>query len=177
MGGPKPFCRLGPGFFLSTQTPPKTSKWQNQKPKNPASSPVAPSYGQNSCFVGWVPNQQKRCPTDEMAPSRPPKRPYPGPQGHMRPQTGFTGPHAITFKRWVFRPERSPRPGKSTVLGPESGRKIYLSPPASQKPVNRQLPEKFANTTQRRQSKKVAQHKRGSDEPNSSASYGQKKQL
>ena len=59
--------------------------------KNPEKSPVAPSYGQNGFVVGWVSNRQNRSPTDEMAPSAPQKRPYPGPQGHMGPQTGFTG--------------------------------------------------------------------------------------
>ena len=70
----------------------------------------------------------------------------------------------------MFRPERPPRLGKSTfwrfwpVSGPEWGRKFSLSPPDPLKPVNAELPGKFLNTTQCRQSKKVAQRERGSDE-------------
>ena len=39
--------------------------------------PVAPSYGQNGFFVGWVPNRQKRSPTDEMGPGTPQNRENP----------------------------------------------------------------------------------------------------
>ena len=40
--------------------------------------------------------------------------------------------------------------------------------PPKKKPVNRELPEKLLNTTQRRQSQKVAQRERGSNEPKKS---------
>ena len=49
--------------------------------------------------------------------------------------------------------------------GPGRGGEISLSPPDPPKPVYRELPEKILITTQRRQSKKVAQRERGSDGP------------
>ena len=60
--------------------------------KNPENSPVMPSYGQNGCLsVGSLTDktgpQPTKCP---QAP--PPERPYLGPQGYIRPQTGFTAP-------------------------------------------------------------------------------------
>ena len=57
------------------------------------------------------------------------------------------------------------------VFGPflaPGGGKISLSPPNPQKPANGELPEKFLNTTQRRQNREGAQCERGSDEPKSS---------
>ena len=96
-------------------------------------------------FVCWVPNQQNRSPTYETAPSPPLKMAIPqapGPRDTWDPKQGSVGPHLIKFGRWVFRPERPPRPGKSTlwrfwpILGPEWGGKISLSPPDTQKPVH-----------------------------------------
>ena len=55
--------------------------------------------------------------------------------------------------------KRMVQPGFEPGISPSLGG----GPP--QKPVNPELPEKMANTTQQRQSKKVAQRERGSDEP------------
>ena len=79
-----------------------TQRRQNQKvaqrergpdePKSPENSPVAPSYGPNSFLsVGSLTDKTGRQRT--KCPRAPPKIkwPYPRPQGHMGPQTGFTG--------------------------------------------------------------------------------------
>ena len=121
-------------------------------------------------FVGWVPNRQNRSPTDEMAPSALQNGHIPGPRDKWDPKQGSLGPHLACKRRGASSPERPPRPGKSTFWrfcpfsGPKRGREISLSPPDPRKPVNRELPDNFLSTTQRRQSKKVTQRKRSSDE-------------
>ena len=72
---------------------------------NPENLSVVLSYGQNGFLsVG--------SPTDETAPSPPPKRPYFGFQGHVGTLTGFTVVriyHAIKFGRRVFPPRADPK--------------------------------------------------------------------
>ena len=136
--------------------------------KNPGKSLLAPSYGQNGFSVGSLTN--KTGPTKR--PLAPPqkKQPYLGSQGHTGPQTGVTGSAFSTRSNLVGRrfgplDRENPLFG---VFGPfwsPGGREVSLSPPDPQKPVNRELPENLLTTSQRRQSKKVAQHECGSDEP------------
>ena len=126
MGG-QFFFQLGPGISPSAQTPPKSSKSRfcrnklGESPQRCQSRKFAqhergsdePKHSQKLAggselqpkriFVSWVPNRQNQCPTDEMAPQHPPKRPYPRPQGHMGPETGFTGSAFSTQTNLVAR--------------------------------------------------------------------------
>ena len=63
-------------------------------------SPVAPSYGQNGFFVGWVPNRQNRSLTDEMASSPPQNDHIPGPRDTWDPKQGSLGPHLACKHLW-----------------------------------------------------------------------------
>ena len=88
------------------------------------------------------------------------KRPYLGPQGYMAPKTGFTGSAYSVRSNLVG--------GRFTRTAPKTGKIHFFglfgpSRPLP-KPVNRELPEKLVNTTQRRQGKQVAQHKNGSQQ-------------
>ena len=81
-----------------------------------------------------------------------------------------------------LRPKRRParnvwfdpglNPGRAGNVWFNPGSNLGPHPPRvgdrPQKTVNRELPEKLLNTTERRQRKKVAQRERGSDEPKSS---------
>ena len=66
----------------------------------PGNSPVAPSYGGNGFFVGWVPNRQNRSATDEMAPSAPRNGHIPGPRITWDPKQGSLGPHLACKQLW-----------------------------------------------------------------------------
>ena len=103
----------------------------------PKISLVAPSYGQNVFFVGWVPNRQDRSPTDEMACSAPRNGHISGPRDTWDPKQGSPGPHLAengpqyreNSAFWRFCP----------VSGPKRGCESSLSPPDPPKPVNREL--------------------------------------
>ena len=163
---------VGPWNFPvpSAQTPPKTSisrfsRNTRVKPPNVVSvrklrnanavpmSPngQVPSYGQNGfLFIGTLPDK-----TDDRqnGPQFPPKRPYPGPQGHLGPQAVFPGSALSMQSNLVsgrFAQNGHP-PGRSIfgcfwpVSGPER-REISLSPPDTQKPTNHELPGKHYPT-------------------------------
>ena len=66
----------------------------------PENSPVAPSYGRNGFFGGWVPNRQNRSPTDETAPSAPQNGHIPGPRDTWDPKQGSLGPHLACKQLW-----------------------------------------------------------------------------
>ena len=94
----------------------------------------------------------------------------------MGPQTGFAG-SAFGMRSnlvgWRFA-QNGPQDRENRffwLFGPvwaPGGREIYLNSADPQNAENHELPEIFLNTTQHRQSKKVAQRERGSNEPKKS---------
>ena len=120
-----------------------SGKWRNANAvpmiqKFPQNTPVAPSYGR-SVFLSVRSLPTKPLPKWRNGPRRPPKRPYPAPQGHMGPHAGRVHwvciDHANKFCRWTSRPEQPPRVGRSSfgifrpLSGPERSRKISPSLP------------------------------------------------
>ena len=119
--------------------------------KNPRKLASGAELGPKRFVVGWVPNRQNRSPTDETAPSLPPKRPYLGTQGHVGPQTGFTGSAFSMRSNLIGRrfPQNGPQDRENPLLGffdrfwAPNGPKFSLSPPDPQKPVNHEFLEKL----------------------------------
>ena len=120
------------------------------------------------------PNRQNPSPPDEMAPGPlPPERPYHGPQGHMGPQTGFSG-SAFSMRTTLVGghlAQNSPQDRENPLFGvfapfraPNGAAKTSLSPDPPKTSESR-IAAAGGRTIGSCDRTKVAQRKRVSDEP------------
>ena len=110
-------------------------------------------FGVRKVIFSWFPNRQNWSPTDKTGPqlTKTSKSQFPGGNERHGPECRLRkSANAVAMSpHW---PESSLVAGSNTC-------------PPEKNPVNRELPGKLVNTTQRRQCEKVAQCKRGSDQP------------